>query len=398
MKTAAWGLSPTDFRRLLGQLRFRYRKWDVLACGRCLVLPESLVITPAEHQRAVATVERFAAILSRIETRLAQAPEELTQLGIPPEVHDLLQLEPAESPLQIARCDLFPAPDGRWWVSEFNEDVPGGFNEAVGIPDLLGPRLAAGRFTGDLRGAVQAAFRGARQVAFVHATGYSEDLQHMLVVRDWLAQEDIGGVLCSPAHLEWRRGRAEFLQQPVDMALRFYPGEWFRYLPNLAEWRRALPHLPMMNPLRRLIRQSKKMFIRWAAEDLLSADDRRFVQEHAPVSEWFQPAQQERWLAEQPRWVLKAAFGRMGDSVVIGALVSAAEWGRALQEAAQRPGDYLMQERFEVAPLDFQNGPLYPALGAFVVNGRFAGYYSRAAAQPLITHEAYHVATIVENS
>jgi hypothetical protein len=398
MKTDSWRLSKTDFRQLLGQLRFRYRKWDVLACGRCLVLPESLVLTPAEHQRAVTTVERFAAILAKLEARLANAPDELRDLGIPPEVAELLQLEPADSPLQIARCDLFPAPDGRWWISEFNEDVPGGFNEAVGIPDLLGGRLAAGRFQGDLRQALRTAFRGAQRVAFIHATGYSEDLQHMLVVQDWLAEDGVAGVLCSPAHLQWRRGRAEFLGQPVDMALRFYPGEWFRWLPNLADWRQALPHLPLMNPLRRLIRQSKKLFIRWVAEDLLTAAEREFIRDHAPGTERFQPLQRDRWVAEQPRWVLKEAFGRMGDNVVIGALVKSDEWIRALDEATKRPDDFLMQERFEVAPLAFEQGPLYPALGAFVVNGRFAGYYSRAAAQPLITHEAYHVATIVENS
>jgi hypothetical protein len=78
--------------------------------------------------------------------------------------------------------------------------------------------------------------------------------------------------------------------------------------------------------------------------------------------------------------------------------VSEGDWNRALDEAAKRPRDFLMQERFDVSPLAFNEGPLYPALGAFLVNGRFAGYYSRAAAKPLITHEAYHVATIVENT
>lgn len=398
MKAQPWGISNHDFRHLLGQLRFRYRKWDVLACGRCLVLPESIVLTAAEHRRAVETAERFAAILSGIESRLATEPKELAQLGIPRETADLLRREPEGCPLQIARYDLFPSSDGRWWVSEFNEDVPGGFNEAVGIPDLLGNQLTAGRFQGDLRQALRGAFNGARCVGFAHATGYSEDLQHMLVVRDWLAEDGVEGVLCSPAHLGWRHGRAEFFDQPVDVVLRFYPGEWFRWLPNLAEWSEAAPHLPMMNPLRRLIRQSKKLFIRWAQGDLLAETDRCFVREHAPLSEPFEPRDRARWIAEQPRWVLKEAFGRMGDSVVIGALVREAEWARALDEAARRPGDFLMQERFEVAPLAFQEGPLYPALGVFLVNGRFAGYYSRAAAQPLITHEAYHVATLVEDT
>jgi hypothetical protein len=398
MKTLSWDLSNTEFRQLLQDLRFRYRKWDVLACGRCLVLPEAILLTAAEHRRVVATVERFAAILHALESRLAGDSAELSALGIPREVIELIQLETRESPLQLARYDLFPAPDGRWWVSEFNEDVPGGFNEAVGIPDLLGNRLSAGQFTGDLRKALQGAFNGARQIALIHATGYSEDLQHMLVVRDWLEEAGMHGVLCSPAHLKWRRGRAEFLGEPVQAAVRFYPGEWFRWLPTLPDWTRAVSSLPMMNPLRRLVRQSKKLFIRWTAEDLLSPGDREFIRGHAPVTVPYEPQQRASWQEQQPRWVLKEAFGRMGDSVVIGALVSETDWNRALDEAAKRPLDFLMQERFDVSPLAFNEGPLYPALGAFLVNGRFAGYYSRAAAKPLITHEAYHVATIVENT
>jgi hypothetical protein len=396
MKTIPWGLSRGEFRQLLDELRFRHRKWDVFACGRCLILPEAIVLTPAEHRRVVETVERFHRLLGDLEARLSRVPEELAFLGIPPEVADLIVHEGGNGAMQLARYDLFPDPEGRWWVSEFNEDVPGGFNEAAGIPELLNGGLPGGRFTGDLRGALQAAFRGARQVAFIHATGYSEDLQHMLVVRDWLERDGIEGVLCSPAHLRRRRGRAEFLGRPVDSALRFYPGEWFRWLPNLADWRRVVPELPLMNPLRRLVRQSKKLFIRWTAQELVSAEDRAFLRDHAPLSVPFQPEPMDRWVEEQPRWVLKEAFGRMGDSVVIGALVDPAAWRRALDEAAKRPADFLLQARFEVAPLEFDAGPMYPALGAFLVNGRFAGYYSRADPRPLLTHEAYHVATLVE--
>jgi hypothetical protein len=82
----------------------------------------------------------------------------------------------------------------------------------------------------------------------------------------------------------------------------------------------------------------------------------------------------------------------------VGNLVTEKAWDEALDEAARKPMDWCVQERFQVLPLDFQGGPLYPTLGAFVVNGRFAGYYSRAAARPFLTHEALHVATVVQLS
>ena len=96
--------------------------------------------------------------------------------------------------------------------------------------------------------------------------------------------------------------------------------------------------------------------------------------------------------------MLKHAFGRMGDAVVLGSLVPPPVWEKALDDAARQAPDWLLQERFEVTPLEAGGTRLYPGIGAYLVNHRFAGYYSRAAAEPFITHEAYHVATLVESA
>ena len=58
-----------------------------------------------------------------------------------------------DRPLQLARYDLFPTPEGGWAVSEFNEDVPGGFNEVVAAPRLLGELHPGCQFPGDFDGA-----------------------------------------------------------------------------------------------------------------------------------------------------------------------------------------------------------------------------------------------------
>jgi len=82
----------------------------------------------------------------------------------------------------------------------------------------------------------------------------------------------------------------------------------------------------------------------------------------------------------------------------MGSLVPEHEWSATIAEATRAPQDWCVQERFVVRPLAFEAGMLYPAVGAFVVNGRFAGYYSRAARRPLITHEAFHVGTLVQSA
>ncbi len=392
-----WGLSAREEEAFFRDLRFRWFKWDTWACGRRLVLPESLVLDRSDHETIVRIVEALDAALGRFESRVRQDPQALRILGIPKEVRPLVADGPAEH-LQCARYDLFPTEDGGWMVSEFNEDVPGGFNEAAGIPELLGAPGEGVAWEGDLRGRLLDAFDPYGTVALLHATGYSEDLQHMLVLEDWLRAEGHRTILASPEHLEdgWRgRRHPRVLGERVHAAFRFYPGEWMGRLPNLRAWQRHLTRLPMMNPVHALVRQSKAVFALWSRDAFLGREDRELIARHCPLTEPFQPELVARLRDERDRWVLKRSFGRMGDSVVLGSLSTEREWDASLREASREPEAFCVQERFRVRPVGFSTGALYPAIGAYLVNGRFAGYYSRAAPRPLITHEAYHVATLV---
>jgi len=391
-----WGLDAEAERALLHDLRFRWFKWDAYACGSLLILNESLVLERADHEEIVRITEGLHAALVRFEERVLSDPVALRALGIPEAMLPLVMEAPAAE-LQCARYDLFATEDGRWMVSEFNEDVPGGFNEAAGIPELLGSPGASLAWEGDFRSLVVEALRPYDTIALLYATSYAEDLQHMLVLEDWLRSAGHDTLLASPEHLEGGRfgfGGPRFFGRRVDAAFRFYPGEWMAKLPNLAAWRRVAHRLPMMNPLRALARQSKTLFALWHDADL-PAEDRELIARHLPHTEPFRPERLDAYREERERWVLKRAFGRMGDAVVLGSLVSAAEWERALAGAARNPHESCIQERFSVRSVPFGSGPLYPALGAYLVNGRFAGYYSRVASRPFITHEAPHVATLV---
>ncbi len=393
MKAERWPLSGKEISDLMNRLCFDYFKWDVEACGKRLVLEESVVLSRAEHRRIVAICERFALILKRLEQALLQRPDLLKQLGIPENVLPLLHDVSPDEILQLARYDVFLTPDGRWMVSEFNEDVPGGFNEADGVPELLGPALRGSAFEGNVRRAIVAALRPYKHIALLYATGYAEDLQHMLIIRKWLEEDGHTTELASPSHLRagWR-GVSCFGQR-CDAAFRFYPGEWFQWLENLDDWKRIAPRLPMMNPLRRLIRQSKRLYVLWRDSSLLPADDIRFIDEHTPRSFAFEDIDA---IDERNRWVLKNAFGRMGDTVIMGNLANDKLWQEALEAARRKPSEWLLQERFDVAPMQDGGQPFFPSLGVYLVNQQFAGYYSRAAHIPYINHEAYHVATVVE--
>jgi glutathionylspermidine synthase len=398
-----WGLDAEAEQALLHALRFRWFKWDTYACGDLLVLSESLVLDRSDHEEVVRITEGLHEVLGRFEERVLSEPGALRALGIPEAVQPLVVETPAAS-LQCTRYDLFATEDGRWMVSEFNEDVPGGFNEAAGIPDLLGRPEPGFTWEGDFRGQVVDALAPYETIALLYATSFAEDLQHMLVLEDWLRGAGHETLLASPEHLEDGRfgglgfGGPRFLGRRVDAAFRFFPGEWMAQLPNLAAWRRWSRRLPMMNPLRALVRQSKTVFSLLRDDASLPAEDRALIARHLPHTEPFRPDRGDELRAERERWVLKRAFGRMGDAVVLGSLVTAREWDRALADAAREPHAYCIQERFRVEPVGFGSGPLYPAIGAYLVNGRFAGYYSRVAPRPFITHEAHHVATLVRTA
>jgi glutathionylspermidine synthase len=390
-----WDLEEEARRELLRALRFRHFKWDAFSGGGMTLLPETLVLSQGLHAQVVEVVEALHGALTRFENRVRREPEVLRSLGIPEPLHSLIGAE-RDRVLQCARYDLFPTEDGRLMVSEFNEDVPGGFNEAQGLPELLGDPGPGYRWEAGLRDRFLEAFRGCDGVALLYATAFSEDLQHMLILERWLSEAGHPTVLGSPAHLKGGWRRPTVLGVPVDAAFRFYPGEWMPRLPNFHVWRKVGPGFPMMNPLRHLVRQSKLMFALWWEDTGLSSEDRELLRRHCPRTVLFDPRGAGDLREERDRWVLKRAFGRMGDAVVMGSLATGKEWDAVLAEASRAPAEWCAQERFSVRTVPFAAGPLYPALGAFVVNGRFAGYYSRAAARPFLTHEAFHVATVVQ--
>jgi glutathionylspermidine synthase len=102
--------------------------------------------------------------------------------------------------------------------------------------------------------------------------------------------------------------------------------------------------------------------------------------------------------AEQPRaeLVAKQVFGREGEEVHFGADLTEADW-----DALRRRGRYVLQRRVPVAEIDATVptalGPTvwrgHATVGAFAVNGRFAGFYTRFGPK-VITARSKWLATL----
>ncbi len=397
MRIEALSVAPGQFAELIEELRFRFHKWDAYVGGALRVLPDALLISPAEHQEAVACCVRLHEALGRAAARLLEDPRGLARLGIPPAIQEIIRAE-IPHPHSIVRYDLIPTTSG-WMVPEFNEDAPGGFNESIAGKALFEGLLPAASAPGDFARSFLDALPPGRQAGLVYATGYAEDLQHMLILAELLRSRGIESVLASPSHLTCSSfGRPRLLGKPVDWIFRFFPGEWYGYLDNVRDWRRTVGKIPVINPLSRVVRQSKALFALWRAETLVDEADTAFLNRYTPHTEFFRADRASFYLDHREDWVLKKLFGRMGDAVTIGRLCPALEWEKAVAEACKTPEAYIAQHAF--VPLPVPNGTrrLFPALGVYLIDGAFAAYYSRVDEVGYTTHEAYYVVTAVESA
>ena len=397
MRLEALPAAPGQFEALIEELRFRYHKWDVYVGGKLRILPDTLVLTHQEHEEAVACCVGVHDALERAGNRLMNEGGLQDRLGIPKAVQEIIR---AETPHHhgIVRYDVIPTTTG-WMVPEVNEDAPGGFNETIASKSLFNQLLDSSAPPGDFSARFLDSLPKGRRVGLVYATGYAEDLQHVLILGELLRSNGFETVLASPEHLTCRPfGRPQLLGEPVDWIFRFFPGEWYGYLDNIRAWRRTAARIPVVNPLSRLLRQSKGLFALWREMPLLDEADTDWLNRYTPYTEFFQKDHAPRYLAERETWVLKKLYGRMGDTVVIGRLCKPDAWEKAVAHAAKTPETYIAQHAF--VPLSVSNNgrPLFPALGVYLINGRFADYYSRADDVGFTTHEAYYVVTSVENT
>ncbi|MGY6629462.1 MAG: glutathionylspermidine synthase family protein [Wenzhouxiangella sp.] len=402
MRTLAWPLDTAELHHLRDRLRFEFCKWDVFHRGRDDLLPDALVLSADEHAQLVSIAQGCWRALRPMEAKLARQPEALDAIGIPQGLHDAMaQPQPAVG--RLTRCDFHLAVGGRWVITEFNEDGPGGLVESHGLHRVLdedfGDRFDGLRPAGDLRPALLQAFAPYPRIGLVYATGYSLDLQPMALLAGWLREAGHEVVLGSPANLSFEGGSACLLDQPIDAIYRYYPAEWLGDLPNADDWRRAIPAVPMLNTVSALIAQSKCFYAAIEQNGWLEASaEAERLAAHLPESRFLTRDNLDAVAGQRVDWVLKSAFGRMGDTVLLGIGASPEHWQQRLDAALSEGTPHAVQARFDAVPFWFSNGMAYPTVGLFLLDGEFAGYYSRVSPYPVIDINAHHVATLVETA
>ncbi len=90
-------------------------------------------------------------------------------------------------------------------------------------------------------------------------------------------------------------------------------------------------------------------------------------------------------LAEQDSFVLKPARSYEGRGLVAGPYASPSEWASAVERAHFRPGTWVVQEFLRPGATEFPDGiPRCLQPGAYVLEGRLAGFLARASETEVI--------------
>ena len=410
------------FAALRRRTIFECCKWDPQVGDVAALSNTPLLLAPEAWAEIAHQAEALARELRDAEDELTGRPDLWRELGLPWSVRRALaRVRRAGAPRALARLvrfDFHPTRDG-WRISEANTDVPGGFVEAQGFTSLVAEHIAnsrsdclgagsaaprpAGAPAAAYADAIRRALPDAALVALVHATAYADDRQVMVYLARELERRGLRAVLISPEHLRWERGGAsgaatgrararlacDWADGEPAAVLRFFPAEWLPNCSRASGWRHffAGAETPLSNPATAILTQGKRLPLVW---------DRL----RTPLPTWRALLPETRSAAELTGapgadWVLKPALGRVGDGVGIEGVTPDKERAQIVQAARRSPRHWVLQRRFESAPVPSAGGPVHVCLGVFTVDSAAAGVYGRISSRALIDQHAQDAAVLV---
>lgn len=392
-------LDDAAFLAMRRRAIFDCLKWDPQVEDVATLARTPLMTTPEAWRELSSLGAALACETAALEAELVRRPDVQHRLGLSRRARRALERAAREGPspglARLVRFDFHHTRDG-WRISEANCDVPGGLNEASGMPGLLAPHYPGADPAGDPAGAYVDALLAGRspgaRVALLHATAYSDDHQMMAYLARHLRERGARPMLASPDHVHWTDGRAHLdgaeWRGEADLLVRFFPADWLVDLPD-ASWRHyfAGSRTPMSNPATALLTQSKRMPLVWDELETACPTWRALLPETRDPRE-------VPW-RESDEWMVKPALGRVGEDVALRGVIAPKEFARLQRECARHPGHWVAQRRFEVTATALGGAMVYPCIGVYTVDERVVGAYGRIAPRALIDARAEDAAVLV---
>ncbi len=88
-------------------------------------------------------------------------------------------------------------------------------------------------------------------------------------------------------------------------------------------------------------------------------------------------------------------MGRVGEGVGINGVTPETEMKQLQRVASKHPEEWIAQRKFEIVPVRTDEGPRYPCIGVFTIEGRAAGFYGRVSTTPIINNNAQDAAVLI---
>ena len=182
---------------------------------------------------------------------------------------------------------------------------------------------------------------------------------------------------------------------PVRVLFRYFPTEYMQGQKNVAAIAEAIAsgRVRSITSFSHIYEQSKYAFARAChhAPMLADKEDREIIERHLPRTYDLDVITRDELLEDRAGWVLKRAYGRVGDEVFVGALVPAESWASLIDKVRllHGAGESWIAQRFvrqQTIPTPW--GPRYVTLGAYVQDGRFTGYFARLTPESHVSHDA----------
>lgn len=386
----------SDFRY---KVIFNCYKWDPQVGDINTISDHVAILKPSAAKKLSSWAEALARETVEMEEVLIKKPELHGALGLPRSIRKVLGLAASyksKDHVRLMRFDFHPTVDG-WAISEVNSDVPGGFAEASLFPPQAASIIDRTSSYGNLGESVVKAFlelgSTGGKLAFVHATSYSDDRQVMEFLSQQFVSQGFETLPVAPDHIIWKDGKPwsilEGYEGRVDGLIRFFPGEWLPNLPKPSGWQGYFStNITSCNHPMAILAQSKRLPLIW---DRLGID----------ISTWKKllPETKDPKLVDWKKddWILKPAFGRVGEDVSIREVITKKEWLSIAWNASLHPKDWVAQKRFKSLPLQTTVGEKHLCIGVFTVQGKFAGFYGRISSYPRIDAGAQDIAILVSD-
>lgn len=395
-------MDPAKYASYKREVIFACHKWDPQIGDTNSISDHAVLLNSQTAQNLSAWAEALYAETLLCEKELLKRPELWRALGMPKQLRKALLKTEGQSPqnsIPLMRFDFHPTANDEWALSEVNRDVPGGFAEASTLPiiasrffnakvpfkknviQVLGEQLAE-------------KIDSKKIIAFVLCTSYTDDMQVMKAIAHELKQKGRAVIFIAPDHIRWQKegpiSIAEGQAGEIGAIVRFYPAEWMPNLPSVSGWQNFFSHtVPAANHASAVVTQSKRLPLVW---DQLGVE--------VPSWKKFLPETKEASVALKDKsnlWILKPAFGRVGEGVTVPQTMSAKEFSKIRWGARVFSRDWLSQRLFIAKELLNSSGiAQYLCVGVFVVNGKACGFYGRVADKPRISLQAQDIPVLIQ--